>query len=311
MKMTSNHSTAAYSVVRDWNLVRFFVALILLVAASLKAYQLATEPVLGDGLLHARWFNVFVVEFELFFGTWLIFGMLPKLTWLASVVLFSAFTIVSLFKAVTGETSCGCFGNVTVNPWITAAFDMVVVGLLVYVRPTTIDCFPIKWLKLSLPLVWLVVAVLAAWFMTSQKTDDFGDVGIVTRDSDGVKTVVLLPKRWIGKTLPIIPYFQVGSENCDLKNDEWIVVLYRPNCVKCKQVMSMIRAKQISNVAYIEVSQEKTSVVTKRDDNNICLDDKYNWFFQPPILIQTNNAVVTNVYTNSKQIETFLDSISR
>jgi hypothetical protein len=52
-------------------------------------------------------------------------------------------------------------------------------------------------------------------------------------------------------------------------------------------------------------------VVTKRDDNNICLDDKYNWFFQPPVLIQTSDAVVTNVYIDGEQIEIFLNSISR
>ncbi|MDR2643810.1 MAG: hypothetical protein LBC74_13570, partial [Planctomycetaceae bacterium] len=68
-----------------WKVIRLIVATIILVAAVLKAHQLATTPSLGDGLLHARWFNIFVVEFELFFGVWLILGMLPKLTLLATV----------------------------------------------------------------------------------------------------------------------------------------------------------------------------------------------------------------------------------
>jgi hypothetical protein len=116
---------------------RFVVAGILLLAAGLKAWQFATVPTLGEGLLHARWFNILVVEFELFFGIWLIVGMLPKLTWLATIGCFSVFALVSLCKALSGEASCGCFGTVTVNPWITAVADIVIIGFLLRFRPAS------------------------------------------------------------------------------------------------------------------------------------------------------------------------------
>ncbi len=134
--MTKNHS---------WFTVRLFVAAVLLIAASLKAHQLATTPSLGDGILEARWFNIFVVEFELLFGIWLVFGLLPKLTWLASVGLFSLFATVSAFKGLMGEASCGCFGEVTINPWLMAAFDLGVVG----VRPRVQETFSL--LRRALP----------------------------------------------------------------------------------------------------------------------------------------------------------------
>lgn len=123
---------------RGWMTVRLFVTAVLLIAAGLKAHQLATTPSLGDDLLEARWFNVFVVEFEILFGIWLLFGLLPKLTWLASVGLFSIFATVSAFKGITGEASCGCFGEVAINPWITAEFDLGVVGMLVWARPRSL-----------------------------------------------------------------------------------------------------------------------------------------------------------------------------
>ncbi|MDR1958610.1 MAG: hypothetical protein LBQ54_06160, partial [Planctomycetaceae bacterium] len=89
----------------------------------MKAYQLATMPDLGQGLLHARWFNVAVVEFELVFGIWLLIGLMPKWTWIASVVCFGTFAVVSFYKAVVlHETSCGCFGAAQVNPWTTMMF---------------------------------------------------------------------------------------------------------------------------------------------------------------------------------------------
>jgi hypothetical protein len=87
---------------RGYAVVRTSAALLLLVAASLKAYQLATEPVLGSGLLESRWFLIGVVEFELFFGLWLLSGMLPSrfgrgagaegFTWLAALACFAMFT---------------------------------------------------------------------------------------------------------------------------------------------------------------------------------------------------------------------------
>ena len=120
---------------RCWVLFRVFLAVILLTAAGLKAYQLATTPSLGTGFLNARWLNILVVEFELFFGIWLIFGMFPQLTWLASVVLFIVFASVSFYKVAIGADSCGCFGAVAVNPWYTFAFDVSVVITLLGCRP--------------------------------------------------------------------------------------------------------------------------------------------------------------------------------
>ena len=80
-----------------WSILRFVIAAILLTAAFLKAHQLATVPSLGEGLLHARWFNILVVEFELLLGIWLIIGLFPRLTWLITIGCFSVFALVSLY----------------------------------------------------------------------------------------------------------------------------------------------------------------------------------------------------------------------
>ena len=116
---------------------RFIVAAIFLLAAGLKAWQLATVPPIGEGLLQARWFNILVVEFELIFGIWLLFGKLLKLTWLLSIGCFSIFAAVSLYKALSGEVSCGCFGAVVINPWVTMVFDLAIVGCLLLFRPSS------------------------------------------------------------------------------------------------------------------------------------------------------------------------------
>jgi len=71
--------------VSGYNCTRLALGLLLLIAAALKGHQLATEPVPETGLLTSRWFLIGVVEFELFFGLWLLSGLYPKWTWRAAL----------------------------------------------------------------------------------------------------------------------------------------------------------------------------------------------------------------------------------
>jgi uncharacterized membrane protein YphA (DoxX/SURF4 family) len=154
---------------RGWSVLRFVLATVLFAAALLKAYQLATVPTLSEGLLHSRWLNIFVVEFELLFGIWLLLDLLPKWTWLATATLFLLFALVSFYKALSGETSCGCFGIIEVNPWLTAVFDLIIVGLLSVFRPlkdvVSETAAVLKPQLYPLVIVWLLVAVSILWTM--------------------------------------------------------------------------------------------------------------------------------------------------
>ncbi|MCX7425798.1 MAG: hypothetical protein NTW96_09300 [Planctomycetia bacterium] len=118
-----------------YDLVRVALAAILLVVAGLKCHQLATSPVPGDGLLDSRWLLMATVEFELFFGLWLLANLLPKWTHRAAVACFALFAAVSLYKALSGHASCGCFGRVEVNPSYTFVLDGAAVLALLRWRP--------------------------------------------------------------------------------------------------------------------------------------------------------------------------------
>jgi uncharacterized membrane protein YphA (DoxX/SURF4 family) len=122
----------------DWVIVRFLVAVVLLIAAFMKAHELATSLSFNKGLFYARWFNIAVVEFELFFGIWLLTGLMARFTWIAAITCFSMFTIVSASRFFAGFESCGCFGTVVIPPAWTATFDLIVVGLLLAFRPKKI-----------------------------------------------------------------------------------------------------------------------------------------------------------------------------
>lgn len=127
---------ASYFVHRltGYDVVRVALAVLLLAAAGLKAHSLATEPVLATGLLDSRWVLIVAVEFELLFALWLSANISPKPTWAAALACFGLFTCISVYKALSGETTCGCFGS-AVNPWWTATLDLAIVFCLFYCRP--------------------------------------------------------------------------------------------------------------------------------------------------------------------------------
>ena len=118
------------------NVILKVLGMLLLIAAVLKGLQLLTEPVANSDIWSYRPFLILTVELELALAIWLLSGLFKKAAWLGALVCFSFFSIITLYKAVTGAASCGCFGSVHVNPWITLfAIDLPGVIALAIFRP--------------------------------------------------------------------------------------------------------------------------------------------------------------------------------
>ena len=197
---------------------RFVVAGILFLATGLKAYQLATAPlppvVQGSvftpllELLNDRYFLMATVVGEILFALILITGIWLQYTWLLSLLGFSVFTLVSMMKGWGGESSCGCFGTVTVNPWLTATFDAAIVGLLIMFRERfdwTVPALDRKKV-LAVLIAWLVLAGLAFLGMFSLK-QRHATLGTEFTRHGGRKMILLEPEKWIGKEFPLVSRF--------------------------------------------------------------------------------------------------------
>lgn len=219
-----------------YDIARVLLGLLLLAAAGLKCYQLATEPVPEKGWMDSRWFRIAVVEFELLFGMWLLAGTHPRATWAAATLCFAGFAGVSLLKAVSGEASCGCFGRVQVNPWYTVGLDVAAVLALVWSRPSA-------WGKeLEAPLAWsprlTLVAVLfplvgipARVAMANYRPDELTDTGAIVGDSN---LVVLEPESWTGMRFPLMEHIDIGGT---LSRGRWIVLLFHHDCPDCQDAI--------------------------------------------------------------------------
>ncbi|MDR2171950.1 MAG: hypothetical protein LBP59_17535 [Planctomycetaceae bacterium] len=294
--------------------MRFFVALILLVAAVLKAHQLITTPLLGEGLLHARWFNIFVVEFEIFFGIWLIFGLLPKLSWLASIGLFSMLSVISFYKAVIlKETSCGCFGATEINPWFTTALDLMIVAILVVLRPKEIvfklqnffqELGSLRKFRLGVFIAtWLFFAVLLTFLIVSTK---FVALAGDSKLSESEKSVTLEPGNWLGKKFPLLEYIEVNN-NFDLNNlqsGEWTILLYHNDCLKCQEIFAKLKNQNtnenLEKLVVIEIPDKSEHQKLSTKLNRVkwrSLKSDRNWFVQTPVWIRLKDGNVVNVST--------------
>jgi hypothetical protein len=111
------------------------VGSILVTAGGLKLYGFDVATV---GRVH--WFahprvQLLAAEWELLLGVWLLSGWSRVLGWLATLVSFAVFALVSLYLAWIGEAHCDCFGPVKSSPWVTFALDCTVLSALTIFRP--------------------------------------------------------------------------------------------------------------------------------------------------------------------------------
>jgi hypothetical protein len=144
-----------------WKLVSRSLAILLLAAAFFKMNGLGFETVASRGIFSGPEFQIALVEVEIILGIWLLWGKNPVGAWLVSLVLFSAFAAASFYQGWIGEASCGCFGRVSVNPWITFGLDLVVLAALVVGRPPLKTEGRIAISKAIVPMAWLFGGVLA------------------------------------------------------------------------------------------------------------------------------------------------------
>ena len=66
---------------------------------------------------------------------WLLSGRRPLGAWLAAVLTFAAFAVVSGYLGIIGQASCGCFGAIQASPWVAFSVDVVALVLLGIARP--------------------------------------------------------------------------------------------------------------------------------------------------------------------------------
>jgi Methylamine utilisation protein MauE len=323
-------------------LLRILLGVVLLLAAAMKVHELSTTPYIAA--FPPRWMMIVFTELEILFAIWLLFvpKNFEKITWLATACLFSFFGLVTLYKALSGEASCGCFGRVEINPWYTLIFDTTAVGLLLWFRPRGIENYFAQAKRLiskeirlttifthllrgeagyarlitarvlAVGTIWLTLAIPAAWSMASFAETtahaDLAALGQVFEGPDGKPFVVLEPEKWIGKRFSLLDYIDIGGK---FREGEWIVLLYHHDCPDCQGVVS--RYEQLSENLRVDHSKLQVAIVEippygeNASFDIACatarLSEQETWFVKTPMVIKCSQGVVTGVVYAEELLE--------
>lgn len=130
LRITSVRDAAAPPLSVISFIVRVVLGVFLLAAAGLKVHGLALDPLASESLLLSPRLQIATIEVEILLSLWLLSGWSVRAAFVAASVFFGILGGVSLFLALAGQRSCGCFGRVAVSPWVTFLLDIAAIGAL-------------------------------------------------------------------------------------------------------------------------------------------------------------------------------------
>ncbi len=158
---------------RKVNIVIMTLAgLLLMAAALLKAHELMTVGIPSwrtnpAGFWESYEFLLMQIPLEFALGAWMVCGLFRKASWIAGTLAYFGFIGVTLTKALLGYESCGCFGQVHVDPWLTLwIVDVPLFLLLAIFRPKGYKLLPPPWPNVTHAIV-CAVPILAVLVLTT------------------------------------------------------------------------------------------------------------------------------------------------
>jgi thiol-disulfide isomerase/thioredoxin len=279
-----------------------WIAGIFLIGASiLKIHQLVTEPIISRGLWESWEFFLIQIPLELGLGIWLVCGLFRKAGWLLGLIAFGGFIGITLFKGITGEASCGCFGVVKVNPWITLiVVDIPIFLLLAIFRPKGEKLFPPPWPKaahffaIAIPTFILLPAI--EYVLITNKPQMKAE-----------KYEVIDIKQWQNRQRwSLLDYIDMKEQ---LQNGEWVVLMYHNDCPDCREAIPVYEKmyKDLTgnniNMAFIEMPPyedgkqqlvKPDSIVTRGR-----LSEAKKWYVQTPVVVVLRDGKVLKAWQGS------------
>ncbi len=278
--------------------MRWIVGLLLVTAALLKGLDLTLHPasVLVDNY---SWFLLPVlVGGELSLGLAAIAPLFWNRLRVLAILLFASFAGYSLWLALHGAASCGCFGPLDIHPWWTFFLDSIVLAGLVAEyfwvgrdekkTPTSPTSATTGLSLVSILLMPLGITAALTWQTAPRLASShygFQTVGDL---------VILEPETWIGQKFPLAKYI-----NVDVSQGSWVLLLHRHDCPKCQDAVPKYEQLAISDpsfqVAIIEVPPYGSLPEAGYRECRVgkLSEDRY-WFVQTPVEIELENGVVVN-----------------
>lgn len=231
--------------------------------------------------------------------------LLPRLARPIGLALLGAFVPVLVADLMMGASSCGCFGAVSVSPWVTLLIDgSLLVGLCYFGARA-----PSLQIRRRLPTAAVVVAGLwvVASFMVAMAVGGGGSGQV--HDNGGHAEVQPLPADGF-----YFPEFEswIGSPWTDLDFASWVegaqpgrepgveyVMLYRKDCEHCHLLMEAWFAQELPAPTVAVAVPERDGFPTENVQPFACPECRLaelpmgiDWILQTPVLIRLEDGVI-------------------
>jgi hypothetical protein len=272
--------------------VLLIAGVVLLIAATLKGYDLLRGVVTKN-----YFFHTLQVLLEFAAGIWLISSAATYHALRAGALLFAIFLGVSVYRGLQGQTDCGCFGPVPMNPWITASMDAVMLLWFITAALQLPRAIPaIRWRKILAPwlaVLMLIGGVIGGIYVQPARLHANGKI------TGGHGVVMMQPPAWDGKPFPLARYVR---DSGTIMHGQWLAVIYFHSCPVCQHTIAGIsRRLQKSpshNVALLQLPPYGPLPHGIADARMLRLKLSDARLWHPPflpVLVDLNHGMVTRV----------------
>jgi hypothetical protein len=268
---------------------------LLLLAASLKVLYPAASGVAGAHGDAFPWTGTtLAVALELLLGWGLVAGVGPRYLRPAAGILFTLFAVYSMHRAVTGFKQCGCFGDISVPPWMTMAVDLVAAAGLLFLPKDSLmrhsgraRVAGVVVVATGVPLLWMGLSLV----------NQLGRGRATSWASESM--TILSPDDWVGKDFPITAAIEPATE---ITTGSWNVLMFHHDCHKCQEVVPVQRALAEAHpgtrLLLLEVPPCGSPPGESPNVTVAKLNERQSWFVSAPVMIRVENGIVTSVTTD-------------
>jgi len=314
------------------------VGLVLIFASVLKIHQLLTEPIISQGFWESWEFFVIQIPLELGLGIWLVCGLFRKAAWLIAVVAFVIFILAMLQKGLIGAASCGCFGRVQVNPWITLlAIDLPLLIALLIFQPKGYKLLPPPWpsvkhfFSVAIPTFILLGGIIPILIFNKppDKTDKYEVVrpeewtrqALASEKPAGEKQTIQSQRseKQVSQEWPLLKHIDIAES---LRWNIAVVMFYSSECDTCHEAIplydkisrDMAGSEDSIQFAFIEIppySPEQDSLIPP---DTLCLtgklDSSKEWYIMTPLVVVIlDGSVVKSWEGEAPALDEILESV--
>ena len=229
--------------------------------------------------------------------------LVPPLARWAGIVMLGAFLPVLIGDVALGAESCGCFGSVEVNPWVTLVTDVTFFLALVFLgrRDRRLALGPVLPTSMVVAAgVWSLLSVVVAFALPADNPTDSSRVtaSAAALPADGY----YLPdyEEWIGRPFRDLEIASwISGLPVDLEVGQQYVIFFRKDCEHCHELMEVYFSGSLDWPATAIAVPERDGWPTENLQAFACVECRMgelpagvDWFLQTPVLVRLADGVV-------------------